>query len=314
MAKISFLALLLLISSTAYGQLSHKYYSNSCPGLQPLVRSIVQQTLSNDPTMGASLLRLFFHDCFVNGCDASVLLDDVPPFFIGEKNAPPNMNSLHGFQVIDAIKASVESILCKNTVSCADIIALAARESVAFLGGPYWAVYLGRKDARTTSQMAANINLPPPSASLQTLVSSFSAKGLAPWDMIALSGAHTIGQARCANFRQHIYGDSNVDPGFASFRRQSCPPAGGDSNLAPLDFRSPVKFDNQYYKDLMAKQGLLHSDQELFNGGQFDFFVWLYSVNQTAFFDDFANAMIKMGNLPPAGSNGEVRKNCHRWN
>ncbi|CAL9170753.1 unnamed protein product [Musa hybrid cultivar] len=301
------LLLFLLAASAVRGQrLSHKFYSSSCPGLQPLIRAIVQQALRYDPTLGASILRLFFHDCFVNGCDASVLLDDTP-FFVGEKNAPPNMNSLRGFQVIDVIKARVES-RCRATVSCADILALAARDSVALLGGPYWAVYLGRRDARTASRQAATLNLPPPGESFTNLVSSFAAKGLGTRDMIALSGAHTIGQARCSSFRPHIYGDSNVDPSFASIRRQTCPPLGGN-NLASLDVQSPTVFDNKYYQNLVARRGLLHSDQELLNGGSFDFFVRSYSLNQTAFFDDFSSAMIRMGDIRPlTGSNGEGPK------
>ncbi|KAJ8464879.1 hypothetical protein OPV22_027431 [Ensete ventricosum] len=83
--------------------------------------------------MGASILRLFFHDCFVNGCDASILLDDTANF-TGEKKAAPNANSVRGYEVIDAIKTRVEAA-CNATVSCADIVALAARDGVNLLGG-----------------------------------------------------------------------------------------------------------------------------------------------------------------------------------
>ncbi|KAJ8465349.1 hypothetical protein OPV22_027901 [Ensete ventricosum] len=86
--------------------------------------------------MGASILRLFFHDCFVNGCDGSILLDDTATF-TGEKNAGPNANSVRGFDVIDTIKSNVEAA-CPGTVSCADILALAARDGVVLLGGPSW--------------------------------------------------------------------------------------------------------------------------------------------------------------------------------
>lgn len=62
------------------------------------------------------------------GCDASVLLDDTSSF-TGEKTAGPNSGSLRGFEVIDSIKSQMENI-CPGVVSCADILTVAARDSV----------------------------------------------------------------------------------------------------------------------------------------------------------------------------------------
>ena len=70
-------------------------------------------------------MRVCVHE---QGCDASILLDDTASF-TGEKNAGPNAGSLRGYEVIDAIKTQIEAS-CKATVSCADIVALAARDSV----------------------------------------------------------------------------------------------------------------------------------------------------------------------------------------
>jgi peroxidase len=64
----------------------------------------------------------------LQGCDGSVLLDDNSTF-TGEKTAGPNLNSIRGFDVVDNIKSQVETV-CQQTVSCADILAVAARDSV----------------------------------------------------------------------------------------------------------------------------------------------------------------------------------------
>ncbi|CAL9119490.1 unnamed protein product [Musa textilis] len=302
-----------LVLCTARAQLSPAFYASTCPNLLRIVRSTMVQAVNREPRMAASILRLFFHDCFVNGCDASILLDDTATF-TGEKNAFPNINSAGGYEVIDTIKSNVEAA-CQATVSCADILALAARDGVALLGGPTWRVQLGRRDATTASQSDANSNLPGPSSSLANLISSFAAKGLSARDMTALSGAHTIGQARCTTFRSHIYSDADVDPGFAALCQQNCPSAAGDDNLAPLDLQTPNRFDNEYYQNLVAKKGLLHSDQELCNNGTQDSLVRLYSVSARAFARDFAAAMVKMGAISPlTGTNGEIRLNCRNVN
>lgn len=68
---------------------------------------------------------------FAQGCEGSVLLDDTKDFK-GEKNALPNRNSARGYDVIDSIKADVEKY-CPSTVSCVDILALAAREAVVMV-------------------------------------------------------------------------------------------------------------------------------------------------------------------------------------
>ncbi|KAG8492802.1 hypothetical protein CXB51_010251 [Gossypium anomalum] len=303
------LLIVLLSYHAANAQLSPNFYASSCPNLQTIVRNAMSRAVNRETRIGASILRLFFHDCFVNGCDGSILLDDTATF-TGEKNAVPNRNSARGFEVIDTIKTNVEAA-CSATVSCADILALAARDGVALLGGPTWQVPLGRRDARTASQSAANNQIPSPFANLATLTSSFAAKGLSTRDLTALSGGHTIGLARCTTFRGRIYNDTNIDANFAATRRANCPASGGDNNLAPLDIQTPTRFDNDYFRNLVARRGLLHSDQELFNGGSQDALVRTYSNNPATFSADFAAAMVRMGNISPlTGTQGEIRRNC----
>uniref|UniRef100_A0A453ANN9 Plant heme peroxidase family profile domain-containing protein n=1 Tax=Aegilops tauschii subsp. strangulata TaxID=200361 RepID=A0A453ANN9_AEGTS len=119
--------------AAAEAQLSPAFYDAICPALQPTVRRGMAQAVQKEPRMGASILRLFFHDCFANSSDGSILLDDTPSF-TGEKSAGPNANSVRGYEIIDGIKAQVDAS-CNATVSCADVLALAARDSVFLVYG-----------------------------------------------------------------------------------------------------------------------------------------------------------------------------------
>ncbi|KAJ7964292.1 Peroxidase [Quillaja saponaria] len=312
-------SLLIAVSSIlnpASAHLSSDFYKKICPKALPEIKKVVQRAIRNETRIGASLLRLHFHDCFVNGCDGSVLLDDTANF-TGEKTSLANNNSARGFNVIDDIKSAVNRVCKGNVVSCADIVAVAARDSVAILGGLDYPVLLGRRDARTASRDAANNNLPAPFFNFSQLLSNFQAHGLNLKDLVALSGSHTLGFAKCATFRNRINNDTNIDPKFAaSLRAGVCPASGGDNNLQPLDATSG-RFDSVYYQALLKKKGLLHSDQELFKGNrsQSDRLVQRYSRNRLAFDIDFAHSIIKMGNIKPlTGNNGEIRLNCRKIN
>jgi peroxidase len=81
----------------------------------------------------------------------------------------------------------------------------------------------------------------------------------------------------------------------------------------PIDLQTPNTFDNNYFKNLINKKGFFYSDQELYNGGPTDSLVQAYSNNAKTFYDDFAAAMIKMGDIEPlTGSSGEIRKNWRK--
>ncbi|KAK7321412.1 hypothetical protein VNO77_32034 [Canavalia gladiata] len=306
----------LLIPTNA--NLSPHFYDKVCPQALPVIKSVLQRAIIRERRIGASLLRLHFHDCFVNGCDGSVLLDDTRNF-TGEKTALPNINSIRGFSVVDEIKAAVDKACKRPVVSCADILAIAARDSVAILGGPHfwYQVLLGRRDARSASRAAANANLPPPTFSFSQLISNFKSHGLDVRDLVALSGGHTIGFARCTTFRNRLYNETNnINLNYASSLRKTCPRRGGDNNLQSLD-ATPARVDTTYYTALLQKKGLLHSDQELFKGQgrESDKLVQLYSRSPLAFARDFKASMIKMGNMKPlTGRQGEIRRNCRRVN
>ena len=257
----------------------------------------------------------------VQGCDASVLLDNSTGI-VSEKGSNPNSNSARGFEVIDEIKAALETA-CPGTISWADILALAARDSTVLVGGPYWDVPLGRRDSLGASIQGSNNDIPAPNNTLPTIVTKFKRQGLDVADVVALSGAHTIGLSRCTSFRQRLYNqsgngmaDATLDASYAAHLRQGCPRSGGDDNLFPLDFVSPARFDNFYFKNLLVGKGLLSSDEVLLTRSpETAALVKAYADDVSLFFQHFAQSMVKMGNISPlTGAQGEIRKNCRRLN
>ncbi|KAK7846444.1 cationic peroxidase 1 [Quercus suber] len=200
--------------------LSPFFYARTCPNALTTIKSAVDSAVSSEPRMGASLLRLHFHDCFVQ--------DDTTNF-IGEKTAFPNNNSLRRFDVIDTIKSQLEN-MCPSVVLCVDIVTVAARDSVVALGGPSWQLLLGRRDSTTANLSAANSDVPSPALNLSGLLT------------LVVTTILTMLTSR----------------------------------------------------NLSRKKGLLHSDQQLFNGGSTDFQVGAYSSDLGSFQINFANAMVKI--------------------
>ncbi|KAE8694200.1 Peroxidase 15 [Hibiscus syriacus] len=321
LSLLSFAPLCFYGNAAGGGYLYPQFYYRSCPKAQEIAKHFVAKSVAEDPRMAASLLRLHFHDCFVKGCDASILLDSSGDI-ISEKSSNPNRDSARGFEVIDKIKAAIEKE-CPHTVSCADIMALAARDSTVLTGGPNWEVPLGRRDSKGASLSGSNNNIPAPNNTFQTILTKFKLQGLDIVDLVALSGSHTLGYARCTSFRQRLYNqsgngkpDDTLDQSYAAYLGTHCPRSGGDQNLFSLDFVSPVKFDNSYFKKLLAYKGLLSSDQVLFTKNDVSReLVKKYAYNQQLFFEQFAESMIKVGNISPlTGYKGEIRKNCRKVN
>lgn len=305
-------------SFTHCNQLQVGYYNSRCPRAELIVRTVVSKAISYNRGVAAGLLRMHFHDCFVQGCDGSVLLDSTFKNQ-AEKDAIPN-RSLRGFEVIDQAKDQLEAY-CPRAVSCADILAFAARDSVSLLGGPFWQVPAGRRDGTISNAAQALASLPAPFLSVQQLTQIFAAKGLSQDDMTALSGAHTIGVAHCLSFKYRLYNFSNLsdfDPTlnqhFVQKLKALCPVHTNPSSdpEVSLDSSTPNKFDNTYYLNLEKGHGLLQSDQALFLDAQTSKSIKSNAEIGLSWFSKFIDGMVKMSMIEvKTGNAGEIRKNCH---
>ncbi|KAL2558868.1 Peroxidase 47 [Forsythia ovata] len=178
-------------------QLQVGFYRSSCSLAEFIVKQEVRNGFIRDNGVAAGLVRMHFHDCFVRGCDASVLIDTTPSN-TAEKDSPANNPSLRGFEVIDNAKARIEA-LCQGVVSCADILAFAARDSFEITGGLGYDVPAGRRDGRISLATEASSNLPPPTFDVNQLTKTFSNKGLTQEEMVTLSGKnHRLYTQNCS--------------------------------------------------------------------------------------------------------------------
>ncbi|KAK6913827.1 hem peroxidase [Dillenia turbinata] len=298
------------------GGLRMNFYSKSCRQAEGIVKQIVQSKVQSNPAVAAKLVRLLFHDCFVRGCDASILLDTVGSNK-AEKDAGPNL-SLAGFDVIDEIKTAVEQA-CPGNVSCADILVLSARDAVATLNPKaFYNVPTGRRDGVVSLISDVNGNIPGPNSNFTTLKNLFASKGLNVNDLVALSGAHTIGVAHCGAFSRRLYNftgkgdaDPSLDATYAQTLRAECPLPTNPSTTVEMDPGSSTKFDTSYFTILNQHKGLFQSDAALLTDT-----VAARVVNQlqnpSAFSSGFGRSMQTMSAIGVlVGNAGEIRKQCH---
>ncbi|KAL2500894.1 Peroxidase 64 [Forsythia ovata] len=310
---MAFIAALLLLFFSAFSQgnaLSLNYYTKTCPDVEHVIAQVVREATSKDKTVPAGLLRMHFHDCFIRGCDGSVLLKSKGGNK-AEKDGPPNV-SLHAFYVIDSAKKAVETI-CPGIVSCADILALAARDAVVLTGGPTWDVPKGRKDGRI-SKASETVQLPAPTFNISQLQQSFSQRGLSMEDLVALSGGHTLGFSHCSSFQNRIHNfnlthdtDPTLHPSFAARLQSICPIKNKAKNAGATMDPSSTTFDNNYYKLILQKKSLFSSDQALLTIPKTRDLVSKYASSKKAFNTAFINSMIKMSSIT---GGQEVRKDC----
>ncbi|XP_010035573.1 peroxidase 27 [Eucalyptus grandis] len=313
------LALVAFILDVANAQgLKIGFYKNTCPQAEEIVKKAAASFISRAPSLAAPLLRMHFHDCFVRGCDGSVLLNSTSSNQ-AEKDAFPNL-SLRGYQVIEAAKDALEK-KCPGVVSCADILALVARDAVSMMNGPYWQVPTGRRDGRVSKLQDALNNLPAPTFSISALKSSFAAKGLSVKDLAVLSGGHTLGMSHCSSFTNRLYNftgkndaDPSMDPNYVAQLKTKCKPNDA-TTIVEMDPGSAKTFDVDYYTLVSKRRGLFQSDAALLTDSTTKSYVQLQLTSKSTFAKDFGVSMVNMGNVGVlTGNSGEIRKKCYLVN
>lgn len=247
----------------------------------------------------------------LQGCDASLLIDSTNTS-TGEKETGADA-SVRGYDLIDEAKKSLEAA-CPSTVSCADIIALATRDTVALSGGPKYNVPTGRRDGLVAN---SDVDLPGPTTPVSQARSIFANKGLTTEEMVTLLGAHTVGVAHCGFFSGRLSSsgtpDPTMDPALDAKLVKLCKSAGNPA--AFLDQNTSFIVDNQFYKQILLKRGIMQIDQQLALDPSTKPFVSGFAANGAKFQKSFANALIKMGKIGAlVGNQGEIRKNCRVFN
>ncbi|KAI3464613.1 hypothetical protein Pfo_021276 [Paulownia fortunei] len=303
------------------GPLKVGFYSQTCPNAEFIVNSVVQEATLADPRTPPVLLRLHFHDCFVEGCDGSVLINRTQ----SERNAFEHQG-LQGFEQIKKAKEELEA-QCPGVVSCADIVAIAARDAVALAGGPVYEVETGRRDGRVSNESLAD-DMPDVNDSIDTLKSKFRNKGLSEKELVLLSGAHTIGTTACFFMTKRLYNfngindsDPEINHNFLPVLKRFCPPNGDAIVRIPLDSVTSDKFDDQILRNIKNGFAVISSDARLYDDNITKQVVDSYVDDSLglkfvpSFAQDFAMAMVKMGRIGvKTESDGEIRQVCDTFN
>ncbi|PWA58590.1 peroxidase superfamily protein [Artemisia annua] len=307
-------------------QLKVGFYNKVCPAAETVVANVVKDATKSDPQTPAFMLRLHFHDCFVEGCDGSILIDNGDN---SERTAPGHIG-LQGFKVIENAKAQLE-IMCPGVVSCADIVAMAARDAVALLlffdsHGPVYQVETGRKDG-LVSRMELAARMPDVQDSIQILKQKFIEKGLNDSDLVILSAAHTIGKAACFFMFKRLYNfsssggpDPSINPSFLPELTSACPEGGDAGHRLPMDHGSGEIFDKQIFQNIRSGFAVLQSDAQLMDDPTTkeivdSYFGLLSPLPGPSFESDFMSSMVRMGRIGvKTGSSGNIRRVCNAFN
>ncbi|WVZ15383.1 hypothetical protein V8G54_012949 [Vigna mungo] len=315
--SLTFLTLLSFFCLCVNARLTLDFYKDTCPQFAQIIRDTVTAKQIASPTTAPATIRLFLHDCLLpNGCDASILLSSTA-FNKAERDADINL-SLPGdaFDLVVRAKTALE-LACPNTVSCADILSASTRDLLTMLGGPFYPVFLGRRDGRFSSAASVPNHLPTPSMPMSQITEIFTRRGFSVEEFVALSGAHTVGFSHCSEFVSNLSNSSSsYNPRFSEALSKACADYRTNPTLSVFnDIMTPNKFDNVYFQNLPKGLGVLKSDHGLYSDPVTRPFVEGFAKDQARFFRVFASAMQKLSLLNvQTGRKGEIRRRCDQIN
>lgn len=223
----------------------------------PTIQDAVRKVLSKDKAPG--VLRLVFHDAGTYDIDDNS--GGMNGSIIYELDRPENMGLKKSMKILEKAKGELNNV---RAVSWADLIAVGGAEAVLLCGGPAIPVQLGRLDSMIPDPQG---KLPLETLDALGLKKCFMKKGFSTQELVALSGAHTLGSK---------------------------------------GFGNPTVFDNSYFKVLIEKPwtasgGMssmigLPSDHALAEDDECLRWIRIYADDQTKFFEDFRNAYVKLVN------------------
>lgn len=313
---------LFALSAAANGESSSSglmmdFYRETCPQAEEIIREQVKLLYKRHKNTAFSWLRNIFHDCAVQSCDASLLLDSTRKT-ISEKETDRSFG-MRNFRYIEEIKDAVERE-CPGVVSCADILVLSARDGIVAVGGPYIPMKTGRRDGRRSRSEVLEQYLPDHNESTSSVLEKFSAMGIDTPGVVALLGAHSVGRTHCVKLVHRLYPDVDpaLNPDHVPHMLKKCYDPIPDPKAVQYvrnDRGTPMKLDNNYYRNILDNKGLLMVDHDLAQDQRTRPFVKKMAKSQDYFFQHFSRAITLLSeNNPLTGDQGEIRRHCNLAN
>lgn len=201
-----------------------------------------------------------------------------------------NNGLLNAITLITPIKEAFPDI------GWADLIQLGSAVAVEVAGGPFIPLRLGRKTAASEEECTPDGRLPAAAAPFpdgspspaQHLRNVFYRMGLTDGEIVALSGAHTIGRAHPDR--------SGLGKESTKYTKEGPGNPGGSSWTAEW-----LKWDNSYFKDIKNPVDpdllVLETDACIFTDEGFKPFAEKYAASEADFFADYVQAHLKLSEL-----------------